>query len=110
MSCTHVAHWVRLDPGRSRAVNPTNEAAPGGGGGNAIRELACRAQFLLTLNAGAWNGASKSATYFWAPWLSVRAWGKFLQVGSVSDPSLMYSSLQEVKSQIKDKGFILEGD
>ena len=106
----HTAHWVRLDPGRSRAVNPANEADPGGGGGNAIRELARGAQFLLILNAEVWKGASKSATYLWAPWVSMRAWGKFLQVGSFSDPSLIYSSLQEAKSQIKDKGFILEGD
>ena len=106
----HAAHWVRLDPGRSRAVNPTNEAAPGGRGGNAIRELARRARFSLTLSAEAWKGALKSATYLRAPCISVRAWGKFLQVASFSDPNLMYSSLQEAKSQIKDKGFILEGD
>ena len=72
-SCTHAAHWVRLDPGRLRAANPTREAAPGGGGGNTIRELAHRARFSLTLSVEAWKGASKRVTYLWAPCISVRA-------------------------------------
>ena len=76
----------------------------------AIRELACRALFSQSRRAEASNGASKSATYRLAPWVSVRAWEKSLQVGSCSDPNVMYSSLPSVKNQIKDMGFTLESN
>ena len=60
----------------------------------AIREPTHRVLFLQSLNTEASNGASKRVTYRLAPRVSDSAWGKSRHVGSLSDPNLMYSSLQ----------------
>ena len=93
-SWTCVAHWVKLDPGRSTVVNPAKEGIPGAGGGTTIREHTRRALFSRSLRTEASNGASKRVTYHLTPRVSVRACGKSLHVGSLSDPNMMYSSLQ----------------
>ena len=93
-SWTCMPHWVKLDPGRSTVVNPVKDCVPGTGGGMANRELAHRALFSRSLRTEASNGTSKRVTYHLAPWVSVKACGKSLHVGSLSDPNMMYSSLQ----------------
>ena len=60
----------------------------------ANREPAHRALFSRSLSTEASNGASKRVTYRLAPQVSDRACGKSHHVGSLSDPSMMYSSLQ----------------
>ena len=60
----------------------------------ANREPTHRALFSRSLNTEASNGASKRVTYHLTPWVSDRACGKSHHVGSLSDPNLMYSSLQ----------------
>ena len=62
MSWMYEAHWVKLAPVRSTVVSPAKKCVPGGGGGTAIRELACRALFSRSLRTEASNGASKSVT------------------------------------------------
>ena len=94
MSWMCVAHWVKLDPSRSTIVNPAKDCVPGAGAGTAIRELTPRALFSQSLRTEASNGASKRVTYCLAPRVSVKACGKSLHVGSLSDPKMMYSSLQ----------------
>ena len=89
-----VAHWVKLDPGRLTIVNPAKDCVPGAGGGMANRELTHRALFLWSLRTEASNGASKRVTYHLTPRVSVKACGKSLHMGSLSDPNMMYSSLQ----------------
>ena len=89
-----VAHWVKLDPGRWTIVNPAKDCVPGAGGGTANRELTCRALFSWSLRTEASNGASKRVTYRLAPRVSAKACGKSHHVGSLSDPNMMYSSLQ----------------
>ena len=91
-------------------MNPAKGCDPGGGGGTANREPARRALFSWSFNTEASNGASKRLTYRLTPRVSDSALGKSRHVGSLSDPNLMYSSLQQVKSQIKDTGFKLESN
>ena len=93
-SWTCMAHWVKLDPSRSTLVNPAKDCVPGAGGGMANRELACRVLFSRSLRTEASNGASKKMTYRLAPWVSAKACGKSHHVGSLSDPNMMYSSIQ----------------
>ena len=93
-SWTCVAHWVKLDPGRSTVVNPAKDCVPGAEGGMVTRELTRRALFSWSLRTEASNGALKRVTYHLAPQVSVKACGKSLHVGSLSDPNMMYSSLQ----------------
>ena len=93
-SCTCMAHWVKLDPGRSTVIDPAKGYVPSAGGGTANREPACRALFSWSLSTEASNGASKRVTYCLAPQVSARACGKSRHVGSLSDPNMMYSSLQ----------------
>ena len=93
-SCMCVAHWVKLDLGRSTVVNPAKDCVPGAGGGTANRELTHRALFSWSLRTEASNGASKRVTYHLAPRVSAKACGKSCHVGSLSDPNMMYSSLQ----------------
>ena len=81
----------------------------GGGGGTAIRELARRA-FLQSLRTEVSNGALKRVTYCLAPKVVARASGNSVHVGFLSDPNMMYSSLQQVKSQIKDTDFTFESN
>ena len=87
-----MAHWVKLDPGRSTVVNPAKGCVPGAGGGMANRELTRRALFLQSLRTEASNGASKRVTYRLVPQVSAKACGKSRHMGSLSDPSMMYSS------------------
>ena len=94
MSWTCVAHWVILDPGKSAVVNPAKDCVPGAGGGTANRELTRMALFSWSLRTEALNGASKRVMYRLAPWVSAKACGKSHHVGSLSDPNMMYSSLQ----------------
>ena len=93
-SCTRVAHWVKLFPSRSTVVDPAKGFDPGGGGGTANREPALRALFSWSVSTEASNRASKRVTYHLAPRVSDSAWGNSCHVGSLSDPNLMYSSLQ----------------
>ena len=93
-SCMCIAHWIKLDPGRSTVVNPAKGCAPGAGGGMANRELTHMALFSRSLRTQALNGASKRVTYHLAPWVSAKACGKSRHMGSLSDPNMMYSSLQ----------------
>ena len=93
-SCMCIAHWVKLDPGRSTVINPAKGCVPGAGGGMANRELTRRVLFSWSLRTEASNGASKRVTYRLAPRVSARACGKSHHVGSLSDPNMMYSSLQ----------------
>ena len=93
-SCMCVAHWVKLDPGRSTVVNPAKDCVPGAGGGTANRELTHRALFSRSLRTEASNGASKRVTYHLAPRVSAKACGKSRHIGSLSDPNMMYFSLQ----------------
>ena len=93
-SCTCVAHWVKLDPSRSTVINPAKDCVPSVGGGTANRELIHRVLFSRSLRTEASNGASKRVTYRLAPRVSAKACGKFHHVGSLSDPIMMYSSLQ----------------
>ena len=60
----------------------------------ANREPAHRALFSWSLSTEALNGASKRLMYHLAPQVSDRACGKSRHVGSLSDPNMMYSSLQ----------------
>ena len=94
MSWTCVAHWVKLDPGRSTVINPAKDCVPGAGGGTANRELTRRVLFSQSLRTEASNGASKRVTYRLTPQVSAKACGKSCHVGSLSDPNMMYSSLQ----------------
>ena len=93
-SCTCVAHCVKLDPGRSTVLNPAKDCVPSAGGGTANRELTCMVLFSWSLRTEASNGASKRVTYRLAPQVSAKACGKSHHVGSLSDPNMMYSSLQ----------------
>ena len=93
-SCTCVAQWVKLDPGRSTIIDPAKGCVPSAGGGMTNREPAHRALFLWSLSTEASNGVSKRVTYHLAPQVSARACGKSHRVGSLSDPNMMYSSLQ----------------
>ena len=52
-SCTSEAHWVRLLPNRSTAVDLAKGWDPRGRGGITIRELALRALFSLSVNTEA---------------------------------------------------------
>ena len=85
---------VHRFPSRSTVIDPAKGCVPGAGGGMANREPACRALFLRSLSAEATNGASKRVTYRLASQVSDRACGKSRHVGSLSDPNMMYSSLQ----------------
>ena len=89
-----VAHWVKLFPGRSTIVDPAKGCVPGAEGGTANREPARRALFSWSLSAEATNGALKRVMYRLAPRVSDRAYGKSRHVWSLSDPNMMYSSLQ----------------
>ena len=94
MSWMCMAHWVKLDPSRSTVLNPAMDCVSGAGGGTANRELTCRALFSWSLRTEALNGASKRVMYHLAPWVSAKACGKSHHVGSLSDPNMMYSSVQ----------------
>ena len=106
-SWMHEAHWVKLALVRSTIGSLAMGCTSGGGGGMAIRELACRALFLRLLRTEVSNGALKRVTYRLAPRVVARASRNSLHVGSLSDPNMMYSSLQ-VKSQIRDTDFTFE--
>ena len=93
-SCMCVAHWVKLDTGRSTVVNPAKGCVPGAGGGTSNRELTCMALFSWSLRTEASNGASKRVMYRLTPRVSAKACGKSHHVGSLSNPNMMYSSLQ----------------
>ena len=93
-SCTCIAHWVKLDPGRLTIINPAKGCVPSAGGGMANRELARMVLFSWSLRTEASNGALKRVTYHLAPWVFVKACGKSRHMGSLSDPNMMYSSLQ----------------
>ena len=60
----------------------------------ANREPAHRVLFSWSLSTEASNGALKRVMYCLTPRVSDRACGKSHHVGSLSDPNLMYSSLQ----------------
>ena len=89
-----MAHWVKLDPGRSTIINPAKDCVPDAGGGMANKELTHRALFSRSLRTEASNGALKRVTYRLTPQVSAKACGKSRHVGSLSDPNMMYSSLQ----------------
>ena len=93
-SCMCLAHWIKLDPSRSTVINPAKGCVPGAGGGMANRELTCMALFSRSLKTEALNGASKRVMYHLAPRVSAKVCGKSRHVGSLSDPNMMYSSLQ----------------
>ena len=82
-SWTCMAHWVKLDPGRSTIVDPAKGCVLGAGGGTANREPTHRVLFSWSLRAEATNGASKRVTYHLAPQVSANACGKSRCVGSL---------------------------
>ena len=94
MSWMRVAHWVKLDPSRLTVINPAKDCVPGAGEGTANKELTRRVLFLWSFRTEASNGASERVTYRLAPRVSAKACGKSHHVGSLSDPNMMYSSLQ----------------
>ena len=93
-SCMCVAHCIKLVPSRLTVINPAKDCVPGAGGGMANRELTRMVLFSRSLKTEASNGASKRVTYRLTPRVSAKACGKSHHVGSLSDPSMMYSSLQ----------------
>ena len=109
-SWMHEAHCVKLTSVKSAIGKPGPGCTSGDGGGMAIRELALKARFSVSLRTEVPNEASKRQMYHLAPEVVARAKGNSVHIGSASDPSLMYSNLQQEKGQIRNTEFSFESN